>query len=97
MYPFIHYSQVYGAEWNPHEVTHGTQPAFVTFGRKHIKLWSPSDAGATTFVGKALSFGRMTMQARTLGGLAGWELGCIPAEPMPLDMRADFLPHFTPS
>ena len=34
--------QVYGVEWCPYEVTHpGQVPSqFVTFGKKHMKLWS---------------------------------------------------------
>jgi microtubule-associated protein-like 6 len=47
--------QVFGVEWNPYEVTHGCPQAFVTFGRKHIKLWTCDQA--SNFTSKQLSFG----------------------------------------
>jgi microtubule-associated protein-like 6 len=48
--------QVFGVEWNPYEVTHGCPQAFVTFGRKHIKLWTCDQA--SNFTSKQLSFGK---------------------------------------
>ena len=30
--------QVYGLEWNPYEISHQVAPAFLTFGKKHIKV-----------------------------------------------------------
>ncbi len=30
--------QVYGLEWNPYEITHQATPAFLQFGKKHIKV-----------------------------------------------------------
>ncbi|GAX82495.1 hypothetical protein CEUSTIGMA_g9922.t1 [Chlamydomonas eustigma] len=55
--------QVYGLEWNPYEITHQVTPAFLTFGKKHIKLWTCSvEGGAGTWTGKSLSVGRFDMQ-----------------------------------
>ena len=48
--------QVYGVEWNPYEGQNGAQAAFLTFGRKHIKLWT-ADATGTNYTSKQLSFG----------------------------------------
>ena len=52
-------SQVYGVEWNPHELTHGSRSQFVTFGRKHIKVWSSQDGKWT---GTQMSMGRLPLQ-----------------------------------
>ena len=30
--------QVYGVEWNPYEISHKVPPAFLQFGKKHIKV-----------------------------------------------------------
>lgn len=48
--------QVYGIEWNPYEVSHGATPAFLTFGRKHMKVWT-GDASGTNWQSKQMSFG----------------------------------------
>ncbi|KAJ9506292.1 hypothetical protein QJQ45_013870, partial [Haematococcus lacustris] len=53
--------RVYGVEWNPYEVSHSCPCAFVTFGRKHLKLWT-CDAASTTWASKQLSFGKLPMQ-----------------------------------
>lgn len=49
---------MYGVEWNPYEASSGGPPAFITFGRKHIKLWT-GDEGGTTYQCKQLSFGAL--------------------------------------
>mmetsp|Transcript_34365 Transcript_34365/g.76299 ORF Transcript_34365/g.76299 Transcript_34365/m.76299 type:complete len:1172 (-) Transcript_34365:306-3821(-) len=53
--------QVYGVEWNPYEITHSVPPAFITFGRKHIKMWTCSE-GSVNWAVKPMSFGRQDMQ-----------------------------------
>ncbi|KAG2422675.1 hypothetical protein HXX76_015839 [Chlamydomonas incerta] len=52
--------QVYGVEWNPHAGRHpNVQPAFLTFGKKHIKMWSREGGN---WAPKQLSTGRLDMQ-----------------------------------
>ncbi|GFR42918.1 hypothetical protein Agub_g3918, partial [Astrephomene gubernaculifera] len=53
--------QVYGIEWNPHAGRYpGVPPAFLTFGKKHIKTWQRDATGQ--WAGKPLSTGRLDMQ-----------------------------------
>jgi len=55
--------QVYGVEWNPHQNDDDIPPAFVTFGRKHIKLWTCEDPkGNSGWKSKQMSFGKLPMQ-----------------------------------
>ncbi len=48
--------QVYGVEWNPHEDSKTVPPAFLSFGRKHIKMWM-QDGATGGWSAKAMSFG----------------------------------------
>lgn len=52
--------QVCGIEWCPYELTHGSTSQFVTFGKKHIKLWQAGAAGA--YMPTQLSFGKLPLQ-----------------------------------
>ena len=52
--------QVYGIEWCPYEQSHGTSSQFVTFGKKHIKLWSHAAGGV--YAPTQLSFGKLPLQ-----------------------------------
>jgi len=59
--------QVHGVEWNPHQNDDDIPPAFVTFGRKHIKLWTCEDPrGLGGWKAKQMSFGKLPMQ------VGGW-------------------------
>lgn len=63
--------QVYGATWNPH-VKHPSKFHFLTWGKKHCKLWSQSQpishktlsakSHGTQYTSKQLSFGRFDLQ-----------------------------------
>lgn len=58
-------------EWNPFETHHGDDmdipPSFITFGRKHIKLWNSEDPkGNSGWKAKQLSFGKFPMQVGLL-------------------------------
>lgn len=58
---FLWPAQVFGLQWNPHELTHAIEPQFATFGKKHLKLWraaAPGGAWAAT----QLSFGKLPLQ-----------------------------------
>lgn len=58
--------QVYGVEWNPHQ-SEDIPPAFVTFGRRHIKVWSTEDPeGGSGWEANQLRFGKHDMQVRML-------------------------------
>ena len=50
--------QVYGVTWNPHVSARGSQ-VFVTWGKKHCKLWSQLSG---SFQATQLSFGRFDLQ-----------------------------------
>lgn len=53
-------TQVYGVEWNPHAGRHpNVQPAFLTFGKKHIKMWTRENGN---WAAKQLTTGRLDMQ-----------------------------------
>ncbi|GIL71076.1 hypothetical protein Vretimale_17844 [Volvox reticuliferus] len=53
--------QVYGIEWNPYAGRHAAVPAaFLTFGKKHIKMWARGDTGQ--WAAKQLTTGRLDMQ-----------------------------------
>ncbi|GLC69071.1 hypothetical protein PLESTF_000783800 [Pleodorina starrii] len=57
--------QVYGLEWNPYAGRPGSvPPAFLTFGKKHIKMWTRGDGptGQGQWSAKQLSTGRLDMQ-----------------------------------
>lgn len=54
--------QVYGLEWNPYEVSHGATSQFVTFGKKHVKLWSMKEG---TWAANAALFGKLPLQNAT--------------------------------
>ncbi|MEW5311518.1 MAG: hypothetical protein WDW38_003227 [Sanguina aurantia] len=51
--------QVYGIEWCPHGVTAGSPGQFVSFGKKHIKLWTCTTGQWSS---KQLSVARLPMQ-----------------------------------
>lgn len=71
--------QVYGVEWNPHQ-TEGMVPAFITFGRKHIKMWTSEDPkGNSGWKAKQLSFGKLPMQVGrgTVFFCSTWEPCCF--------------------
>jgi hypothetical protein len=51
--------QVFGLEWNPHQVTHDIEPQFVTFGKKHVKMWKPA---GNSWAATQLSFGKLPLQ-----------------------------------
>uniref|UniRef100_A0A383VWQ6 EML-like second beta-propeller domain-containing protein n=1 Tax=Tetradesmus obliquus TaxID=3088 RepID=A0A383VWQ6_TETOB len=53
--------QVFGLEWNPHELTHEIEPQFATFGKKHLKVWKPA-APNGAWVATQLSFGKLPLQ-----------------------------------
>ncbi|KXZ42689.1 hypothetical protein GPECTOR_124g489 [Gonium pectorale] len=58
--------QVYGVEWNPHAGRHPSVPhAFLTFGKKNIKMWGrealPAGGGGP-WAPRQLSTGRLDMQ-----------------------------------
>jgi hypothetical protein len=53
--------QVFGLEWNQHELTHEIEPQFATFGKKHLKLWRPAAPGGA-WVATQLSFGKLPLQ-----------------------------------
>lgn len=59
-------TQVYGIEWNPYAGRMSAVPhAFLTFGKKHIKMWTRGEGGAGGgggWVAKQLSTGRLDMQ-----------------------------------
>ena len=55
-------TQVHGVEWNPFQ-SDDIPASFVTFGRKHIKLWTSEDPkGNSGWKAKQLSFGKLPMQ-----------------------------------
>jgi hypothetical protein len=68
-------AQVYGLEWCPYEQSHGTISQFVTFGKKHMKLWSQQAGGV--YAPTQLSFGKLPLQNVSSGRLllAGWLAG----------------------
>ncbi|KAF5831718.1 WD40-repeat-containing domain protein [Dunaliella salina] len=56
--------QVFGVEWNPHENDDDIPSAFLTFGRKNIKMWTCEDP-KSGWKARQLSFGKQPMQTVT--------------------------------
>ncbi len=55
--------QVYGIEWNPYAGRHGSVPAaFLTFGKKHIKMWTRAEGPGGQWAAKSMTTGRLDMQ-----------------------------------
>lgn len=54
--------QVYGVEWNPYEISHNVPSSFLQFGKKHLRMWTKTEAAVETWTSKALSFGKLQMR-----------------------------------
>lgn len=56
--------QVFGVEWNPFEVSHEMPHQFLTFGKKHIRMWnhSPEAGNGAIYTDSLLAMSKFTMQ-----------------------------------
>lgn len=56
--------QIFGLEWNPFEVSHEMPLQFVTFGKRHIKMWDQGTdvRNNTAYSGSPLVMGKLTLQ-----------------------------------